>query len=382
MANHDNNNEIKDDFVDISSNKQVNKIYKKRGRAVRITAIILSVLLLIGGSGLIYYYSVLNSLKFVDISDDTSVKATSSSTASDGSFNKSTLGNDQLLEDSKVLNVMLFGEDNAKGAEFGRSDSMIMLSIDNRHKKLKMTSFQRDSYVYVDGYGYDKLTNAYAYGGPKLTIQTIESNFGVKVDRYAVVDYASFIDIIDVLGGIDLELTQDEIDYINYQLYKNKQSSTRTTITDPPGIVHLTGQQALWYARNRGLDSSEEEIGIAGDDWDRTSRQRKLLETVFNDMKSADLAQIVSIVGKVGPLVTTNLKKDEITALVSHSLTYLTYSVEQYTVPQEGQWYYINDTPVGSVIAFSDLDAQRKLFAEFIYEELITGNTGSESSNE
>ena len=382
MANHDNNNEIKDDFVDISSNKQVNKIYKKRGRAVRITAIILSVLLLIGGSGLIYYYSVLNSLKFVDISDDTSVKATSSSTASDGSFNKSTLGNDQLLEDSKVLNVMLFGEDNAKGAEFGRSDSMIMLSIDNRHKKLKMTSFQRDSYVYVDGYGYDKLTNAYAYGGPKLTIQTIESNFGVKVDRYAVVDYASFIDIIDVLGGIDLELTQDEIDYINYQLYKNKQSSTRTTITDPPGIVHLTGQQALWYARNRGLDSAEEEIGIAGDDWDRTSRQRKLLETLFNDMKSADLAQIVSIVGKVGPLVTTNLKKDEITALVSHSLTYLTYSVEQYTVPQEGQWYYINDTPVGSVIAFSDLDAQRKLFAEFIYEELITGNTGSESSNE
>ena len=196
-----------------------------------------------------------------------------------------------------------------------------------------------------------------------------------------VVDYASFIDIIDVLGGIDLELTQDEIDYINYQLYKNKQSDTRTTITDAPGKVHLTGQQALWYARNRGLDSSEEGIGIAGDDWDRTSRQRKLLETMFNDMKDADLTQIISIVGKVGPLVTTNLKKDEITALVSHSMTYLTYSVEQYTVPEEGQWYYMNDTPVGSVIAFSDLETQRKLFAEFIYEELITGNTTSTSSN-
>lgn len=367
MANHDNNNEIKEGFVDISSNKQVNKIYKKRGRAIRITSIVLSILLLIGGSGLLYYYSVLNSLKFVDISDNNSTKATSSTLpTSDGTFSKSQLSNDELLEDSKVLNVMLFGEDNAKGEKFGRSDSMIMLSIDNRHKKLKMTSFQRDSYVYVDGYGYDKLTNAYAYGGPKLTIQTIESNFGVKVDRYAVVDYASFIDIIDVLGGIDLELTQDEIDYINYQLYKNKQSDTRTTITDAPGKVHLTGQQALWYARNRGLDSSEEGIGIAGDDWDRTSRQRKLLETMFNDMKGADLTQIISIVGKVGPLVTTNLKKDEITALVSHSMTYLTYSVEQYTVPEEGQWYYMNDTPVGSVIAFSDLETQRKLFAEFI----------------
>lgn len=382
MANHDNNNEIKEGFVDISSNKQVNKIYKKRGRAIRITSIVLSILLLIGGSGLLYYYSVLNSLKFVDISDNTSTKATSSTLpTSDGTFSKSQLSNDELLEDSKVLNVMLFGEDNARGQEFGRSDSMIMLSIDNRHKKLKMTSFQRDSYVYVDGYGYDKLTNAYAYGGPKLTIQTIESNFGVKVDRYAVVDYASFIEIIDVLGGIDLELTQEEIDYINYQLYKNKQSDTRTTITDAPGKVHLTGQQALWYARNRGLDSSEEGIGIAGDDWDRTSRQRKLLETMFNDMKGADLTQIISIVGKVGPLVTTNLKKDEITALVSHSMTYLTYSVEQYTVPEEGQWYYMNDTPVGSVIAFSDLETQRKLFAEFIYEELITGNTTSTSSN-
>lgn len=381
MANHD-NNDIKNGFVDISSGKQVNRVYKKRGRGVRITCIILSVLLLIGGSGLLYYYSVLNSMKFVDISGDSSTKATSSTLpTSDGTFDKMSISSDELLEDSKVLNIMLFGEDNANGAEFGRSDSMIMLSIDNRHQKLKMTSFQRDSYVYVDGYGYDKLTNAYAYGGPKLTIQTIESNFGIKVDRYAVVDYASFIQIIDVLGGIDIELTQDEIDYINYQLYKNKQSSTPTTITDGPGVVHLTGQQALWYARNRGLDSKEEGIGLDGDDWDRTSRQRNLLETLINDMKKADLTQIISIVGKVGPLVTTNLKKDEITALVSHSLTYLSYSTHQYTVPQEGQWYYDDNTPVGSAIVFSDLNTQRKLFAEFIYEELVTGTTATTTSS-
>ncbi len=381
MSNHS-KNDMKGDFVDISSNKQVNKIYKKRGLGLRITSIILSVLLVIGGGGLLYYYSILNSLKFVDISGGSSTNATKSTidpTDGDGTFNKSPLTNDQLLEDSKVLNIMLFGEDNAHGDEFGRSDSMIMLSIDNRHKKIKMSSFMRDTYVYVDGYGYDKLTNAYAYGGPKLTIQTLESNFGIKVDRYAVVDYASFIDIIDVLGGIDLELSQDEIDYINYQLYKNKQSSTHTEITDPPGIVHLTGQEALWYSRNRGLDPNEEAIGIDGDDWDRTARQRKLLETLFDDMKSADLTQIIAIVGKVGPLVTTNLKKDEITTLVSHSMTYLSYSVEQYTVPEEGQWYYLKDTPAGDVIALSDLDAQRRLFAEFIYEDLVTG--GSPTSN-
>ena len=174
-----------------------------------------------------------------------------------------------------------------------------------------------------------------------------------------------------------MELTQDEIDYTNYQLYKNKQSDTPTDITDSPGIVHLTGKQALWHARNRGLDIREEAIGIDGNDWDRTSRQRKLIQKLFTDMKSADLTKIVSIVSSVGPLVTTNLKKDEITALVSHSLTYLKYDVEQYNIPSEGMWYYDDKTIINSketsTIKFLDLNAQRIEFAEFIYEELVSG---------
>lgn len=382
MANFDYNGEKNNDMVDISSGSQVKKIYKKTGRAKRVICVILSVLFLIGGSGMIYFYSLLNSINYDSLSSDegdqvstkpnkpTEPKATIPTGA--GISNLS-LSEGELLEDSKVLNIMLFGEDNAHGEEFGRSDSMIMVTIDNRHKKLKLTSFQRDTYVYVPDYGYDKLTNAYALGGSKLTIKTIESNYGIKIDRYAVVDYASFVKIIDTLGGIELELTQDEIDYINYQLYKNHQSDTPTTLTDAPGMVKLTGQQALWYARNRGLDSSEEAIGIDGDDWDRTSRQRKMLEKMFTDFKKADLTQIISIVSEIGPLVTTNLKKDEITALVSHSMTYLTYEVSQFTVPSEGMWYYDNNTPAGSVIVIYDMQTQRKIFAEFIYEELITG---------
>lgn len=379
MANFDYNGEKNDNLVDISSGSQVKKIYKKRGRAKRIICIVLSILFLIGGSGMIYYYSLLDSFNFVDISGDDGDKGstkpgnTKSTTPTVSGVSNLSLSEGELLEDSKVLNIMLFGEDNPHGAEFGRSDSMIMATIDNRHKKLKLTSFQRDLYVYVPDYGYDKLTNAYAYGGPKLTIKTIESNFGIKIDRYAVVDYESFVKIIDTLGGIELDLAQDEIDYINYQLYKNHQSDTPTTITDAPGLIKLTGQQALWHARNRGLDSSEEAIGIDGDDWDRTSRQREMIEKVFTDFKSADLAQIISIVSEVGPLVTTNLKKDEITTLVSHSMTYLKYDVVQYNVPSDGMWYYDNNTSAGSVIVIKDMDTQRRLFAEFIYEELITG---------
>lgn len=338
MANYNSKKDNDKGIVDISSGSQVRKVYNKKGRGVRVLCIVLSIIFLLGGSGLLYYYSILNSLEYesiVDVIDKGNDTQKATLPEMMGSDTQLSLGTDDLLSDSKVLNVMLFGEDNANGSDHGRSDTMIMMSIDNRHKKLKLTSFQRDTYVYIPGYGYNKINASYTYGGAKLAIQTIEANFGIKIDRYAVVDFDSFIKIIDTLGGIDMELTQDEIDYINYQMYKNGQSDEWSTITDQPGTVHLTGLEALWYARNRGLSVGEDgnEIGIDGDDWDRTSRQRKLLETVFESMKNASLTQIVSIVSSIGPLVTTNFKKDEITALVSHSLTYLQYDVEQYYIP-------------------------------------------------
>lgn len=371
-------NQTKGNLVDISSNTQVLNLYKKRGRIKRIVCIVLSVIFLLSGSGFVYYYSVLNSMNYVDISNDNDNTDSTLPSSSDV-FGNGTSSND-LLQNSKVLNVMLFGEDNNQGDKYGRTDTMIMLSIDNIHKKIKLTSFQRDTYVYIPGNGYDKINASYTLGGAKLSIQTIEANFGIKIDRYAVVDFESFIKIIDTLGGIDMEVTQDEIDYINYQMYKNDQTDAATTITDAPGNVHLNGQEALWYARDRGLTKGEDdnEIGIDGDDWDRTSRQRKLLETLFDSMKSADLGQIVSIVSSIGPLITTNLKKDEITALVSNALTYLKYDVEQYYVPEEGLWYYDDDTPSGSVIRIADMEKQRLAFAKFIYE---VGDSSSNNGN-
>lgn len=374
-------------YVDISSNTQVFKLYNKKGRALRILCLIFSILFLLGGGAMVYYYALLNSMNFEDFTAPSSDKSDSvSATVSaemTGDGTQLTIGDGQLLQDSKVLNVMLFGEDNSDGDEHGRTDTMIMMSIDNWHKKLKLTSFQRDTYVYIPGYGQNKINAAYTYGGPKLTIETIETNFGIKIDRYAVVDFDSFIEIIDTLGGIDMEVTQDEIDYINYQMYKNEQVDNPKTITSAPGMVHLNGQEALWYARNRGLSTNEDgnEIGIDGDDWDRTSRQRKLLEKMFNDLKGADLTKIVSIVSSVGPMVTTNLKKDEITALVSHAPTYLTYTVEQSYVPTEGLWYYENNTPAGSVIAIADMNKQRLEFAKFIYEDRLSGGDSGSSGS-
>lgn len=373
------NSDTKSNFVDISSGNQIKKIYKKKGRAKRILCGFLSVVLLIFGSGLLYYYSLLNSLNYKDLGEKNGDN-TGATIATIPEL-ESSYADGELLQNSKVLNVMLFGEDNSKGSNYGRSDTMIMLSIDNVHKKLKMTSFQRDTYVYIPGYGYNKINASYTYGGPTLSIQTIEANFGIKIDRYAVVDFNSFKQIIDTLGGVDMELTQDEIDYINYQMYKNGQSDEWSTIKDEPGIVHIDGQEALWYARNRGLSVGEDgnEIGIDGDDWSRTSKQRKLLETIFESMKDADLGQIVSIVSSIGPLITTNFKKDEITALVANALTYLQYDIEQYYIPETGYWAYNDNTSAGSVIEITDMEGQRLAFAEFVYEDLVSGSTTTTS---
>ena len=360
-----------------SSRKKADKKKKKKRRLIIRNAILITiaVIMAFAGGGLIYYYKTIDSLNYSDTGDfDESENYDADGRREikkyDIDINRGTVNmsfdEGQLLNDPMVLNVMLFGADKNDGSS-QRSDTIIMMSIDNRHKKLKITSFMRDLWVYIPEYGYSKLNHSYAYGGPKLTIATIEQNFGINIDRYAVVDFDSFREIIDILGGIDLELSAEEIDYINWQCWKNHQVKTRNELQDAPGMVHLNGRQALWYARNRG----DEEMGFAGSDFDRTDRQRKLIRKLASDMKSASLADIIAIVDKIGPLVTTNLKKNEITTLVANSLTYLSYNLVEYRLPSDSNydagWHYGMST-----LDIVDMDKERKQLAIFVYEELVT----------
>lgn len=372
---YQNNKVQQNNYVDINSSNQVSKVYKKKGRARRVISFLLSLVLLVFGCGMVYYYNLLGSIVYqptaTEASGETSEDNTDLSIGGDSG---------QLLSDSKVLNVMLFGQDNNEGGGYGRSDTMILLSIDNRHKKMKLTSFMRDTYVTIPGYYNSKLNSAYSLGGAALAMKTIEANFGVRIDRYAIVDFDSFKSIIDTLGGVDMDLTQDEIDYINYQTYINNQSSERYEITDSEGIVHLNGRQALWYARNRGFDEAGHDFVVAGDDFDRTQRQRKLLNTMVSEMKGADAGQIVKIVSDVGPLITTNFKKEEITTLLTQALKYLGYNMEEFTVPPEGTWSY-DRNEAGSVILINDLSECRKQYTSFIYEELVSGTGTAETTD-
>lgn len=270
-----------------------------------------------------------------------------------------------LLSHPNVLNIMLFGAD--QYGEGGLSDTMILMSIDSAHEEIKLTSFLRDTYVNIPYTCSHKLNYAYAVGGASLSIQTIEQNYGIKIDRYAMVNFSTFRDIVDILGGVEVEVTYNEIGYINAQLWENGQSDHH--LYAEPGLVRLDGYQALWYARNRG--GTYGGVTYGGDDWDRTERQRKFISAVIEQMKNASISDIVDIVNAVGPNVTTDIKKAEITDLfLKHALTFLQYDVKQCSMPSDGRWSYgWNDA--GSVILVDDWSGAREDLAKFIYGDLV-----------
>lgn len=389
-----------DDFIDISSSDDVNKIYddrdrrepvarkpkKNKGLGRRIFVLVLSLIMLLVGSGLVYYYKVLDSMHYKELEPDAAPAATGVTTETTVSVAN---GGNTLLSSDNVLNILLFGQDSpATEEDHGRSDTTILLSIDNVHKKLKLTSFQRDTYVSIPGHGENKINSAFTYGGERLSIDTIETNFGIKVDKYATVDFSSFREVIEALGGVDIELTLEEIKYINAQIDVNDQTDVTSFLkydeTKEKQMVHLDGYQALWYARDRGEESlgGNPEYSFSGDDWDRTSRQRNLIQTIVKSLREkASLTELVSIANKIGPLVTTNLKKGDITFLVSNMMTYIKYDMEELSLPTQDKWGY-GMTPDGqSVIAIHDWDGVRNDVAKFIYEDSVSGGSSKSSSS-
>ena len=138
--------------------------------------------------------------------------------------------------------------------------------------------------------------------------------------------------------------------------------------------MHLDGYQALWYARDRGEENlgGNPEYSFSGDDWDRTQRQRKLIQTVINQLKgNVSVGDLVEIVNKVGPLVTTNLKKSDIAFLVTNMLTFMNYELVEMTLPTQGNWSYGRTDDGQSVIVIDDWTQVRKDLAEFIYESNV-----------
>ena len=274
------------------------------------------------------------------------------------------------ISSNDVYNILLIGTDARNKTDRGRADTIVLASINTKEEKIFLTSFLRDIYVTIPGVGSNRLNAAYVYGGASLLIKTIEQNFGVKIDNYMKTDFFSFIDIIDSVGTVDLEVTAEEISYMNRYIREVNQISgidkTDGIIDENnAGLLYMNGKQALAYARLRKV----------GSDFARTDRQRKVLMEVAKKLKKMSRGEQMKVLQDALPNVVTDLTEDEFKAMILESSEYMTYQIKCMTVPVNGSWKFV--TINGMSVIGIDFDKNIKAIEEWIYptSEINTSST-------
>lgn len=265
------------------------------------------------------------------------------------------------IDRSYVTSVLLIGTDGRSLDERGRSDTMMLVSINSSTKKIHVTSFMRDSYVEIPGYGWDKLNASYSYGGAELLMDTIEHNFGVKIDDYVSINFLSFASIVDSVGGIDVDLSDAEAGEINVILQAEVNQIMGDNVTDDllsggGKNVHLIGKQALAYARIRHIGNA---------DFERTERQRRVVDLVMNKMKSFSPIMMKNLASNVLPDVSTNMETSELYLLSLRAPMLLSYERVPLQIPVDGS-YYGESTPSGDALIV-DLDSNYNVLRDTVF---------------
>ena len=356
------NDHQQDNVVDISSSSK-KKTSKKR-LAVNIGITFLSVLFIVAGSAALYANSLLSKYQYVE-------EPTTSKTPI-GTVNTPTeeMGDaemvDDMYHDDMITNILLLGVDDYTPNDPGRSDSMLMVSLDRRHKKLKLTSFMRDTFVSIPGYKYYKLNTGYFLGGAPLQVKTIEKNFKVDIDRYVIIDFEAFPKIIDALGGITVTLSAAEAEEMNLK-------SGETGAVE--GVNHLSGAQARYYSRIRNCKYTDPDTGdVYYDDYGRIRRQQRVMDILVDNFKDVDAGKILTLADEIVPYLISNISPDEMLTLATDALTYMSYPIESCQMPNNELHYgdtlylpYI-DGPY-SVLIPDTLEDNMLFLNRFIYED-------------
>lgn len=266
------------------------------------------------------------------------------------------------MKDEGVVNILLIGNDSRENGEDGRSDAMILLSINSKSKKIYMTSLLRDIYVDIPGHDGNRLNAAYSFGGAELLMETIEQNFDIEVNRYVLVNFEAFANLVDAVGGVDLELSSDEVEYVNaylweYNILTERPEGTDYMDTSISGNVHLNGPQALAYSRNRYI----------GTDFGRTERQRKVLSAVIKKLPAAVITNPKELMDGLLPNLTTNLTQSECYQLSFLAAKLLSYEIVQSSIPLNGTYKDANIR--GMAVLEVDFEANKKYIQENIYSD-------------
>ena len=225
---------------------------------------------------------------------------------------------DNIVEQNLVTyrNIALLGID-AREDTFekgNRSDCIMIISINESTKEVKILSVYRDTYLQIDGYGLDKVTHAYSYGGAKLALDTLNKNLDLNISEFVAINFDTVRTAVDCVGGVNIEVDSQEVKYINgYINALNSQFGTKSANITTPGTYALDGVQALAYSRIRYTE---------GGDYKRAERMREVLMASFNKAKTMDLGKLNSLLDTILPHVYTNIQKNEIISIIPQAISY------------------------------------------------------------
>lgn len=286
----------------MANNKNSRKRRKKK-KSKKLLLFVFEVLLLAILLLAAYFVSMMNRIKYENLDE------------SEAGIN-SDLDENTILSLEGYTNIALFGLDNRSSNNYdtGNSDVIMIASINNETKDIKLVSVYRDTYLSIGNGSYHKSNAAYAHGGAKQAVQMLNSNLDLDIKEYVCVDWAAMVKVIDDLGGLDLEITEGEMNQINkYKHDIDKVTGKSTPSVTQYGLVHLDGTQATTYARIRKL---------AGDDFKRASRQRIVLQAIMEKAKKADFATLTNICNSVIDDISTSLSITQILALAKNVGSY------------------------------------------------------------
>ena len=247
-------------------------------------------------------------------------------------------------EKGGVTNILLAGIDGNNLEKGNRSDSMMILTIDEKNNDIRITSLARDTYVDIPGYGEQKLTHAYAYGGPALLLQTIDKNFGIKIDKYAAVSFDSFEKIIDAIGGVEIDILPKEVSHIPG--------------IDGPGKQKLNGAEALAYSR----------IRYADDAYHRDNRQRTVLQAAYNKLAKTSSGDLIELGNTIIGYTKTNMPPMEIFKLATKVLKMNSTNFAQLEFPLDGHRDGKTISQEKGWVIFWDKEYNNEQLHKFIYD--------------
>lgn len=268
-------------------------------------------------------------------------------------------------QNEDIINILLIGQDRRAGQGRQRSDAMILCTVNPKTKTLTLTSFMRDLYVQIPGYNPNKMNACYQIGGMTLLADCVEANFGIAVDGCVEVDFSGFTKLVDLVGGVDIELSAAEANYLNTRGNWDYNNASAGTWSLKEGVNHLTGEQAFAYSRIRYVGNG---------DFERTERQRRVISALVDQSRGLSISELNDLLENALPLLTTDLNNREIVGYAARAFPMLAdLKIETQRVPADGTWNYavISDL---DVVRITDMQTNLEMLQKTVGEEKTENN--------